>query len=140
MDATWLDVLDTTARGYLPLVDFGAWRVAVLGFDDDLRPDRIDTMERHTETDEVFVLVAGQAVLILGGCQLQPGAVRPVVMQERRVYNVRRGTWHGVLLSTDASVLLVENRDTTSRNTELASLTPICRQGILDIARRVLVR
>ena len=139
MDAPWLDVLEAKARGYLPLVDFGSWRVAVLGFDDDLRADRIDSMERHTETDEVFVLVAGQAVLILGGCQLRPGAVHPVVMHERRVYNVRRGTWHGVLLSPDASVLLVENRDTTSHNTELADLTPISRQGLLDIARRELV-
>jgi uncharacterized protein YjlB len=136
MDTALLDVLDAKARGYRPLVDFATWRVAVLGFDDDLRPDQIHTMERHSETDEVFFLAAGQAVLILGGNQAEPDGVHPVAMDSGKVYNIRRGTWHGIVLTEDASVLLVENLDTGSRNTEVANLTPDCRQKIRDVADR----
>jgi ureidoglycolate hydrolase len=139
MDTALLDVLEAKARGYRPLVDFATWRVAVLGFEDDLRPDRIRTMERHTETDEVFLLVTGQAVLLLAGNRSRPDGIEPVVMDSATVYNVRRGTWHGILVSRDAAVLLVENVDTGRRNTELADLVPNCRERLQEIARREFV-
>ncbi len=50
-------------EGYRPLVDFGSWRVAYLRFIDELIPDKITRLERHLETDEVFVLLNGEAVL-----------------------------------------------------------------------------
>jgi hypothetical protein len=77
-------------------------------------------------------------VLILGGNQAAPEGADPVVMNPGKVYNIRRRTWHGIILTEDACVLLVENLDTGSRNTELASLTSACRQAIQDIARREL--
>jgi hypothetical protein len=44
-----LNVLEAKARAYEPLVDFATRRVAVLGLEDDLRPDRNRTMDRHTD-------------------------------------------------------------------------------------------
>ena len=37
-------------------------------------------------------------------------------MEAGKIYNVRRNTWHTVLLSREASVLIVENRDTGEAN------------------------
>ena len=61
-----LDVRTHTDAGYRPVVDFGAWRVAILNFSDDLRPENITTMQRHNETDEVFVLLRGRCTLFVG--------------------------------------------------------------------------
>ena len=61
-----LETSDYTGPGYMPLVDFACWRVAVLRFIDELLPDQIETMGRHNETDEVFVLLAGRCILFLG--------------------------------------------------------------------------
>jgi hypothetical protein len=45
---TLLDVRTHTAAGYLPLVDFASWRVAILNFGDELRPENITAMQQNT--------------------------------------------------------------------------------------------
>jgi hypothetical protein len=66
MDEKLLEIREFTGIGYKPLIDYGTWRVAILRYIDELIPDQIERIERHNETDEVFVLLEGQAVLFLG--------------------------------------------------------------------------
>jgi ureidoglycolate hydrolase len=134
MDETLLEICDYQGKGYQPLVDYGDWRVAILRYLDELQPERIDSMERHTETDEVFVLLLGQGVLILGGCEAQVERIYPQVMEAGKIYNVKRNAWHTILLSRDASVLLVENRDTGKHNSETTHLSGEIRRSILEKA------
>lgn len=126
-----LHVSAHSGKGYRPLVDFGAWRVAVLNYSDDLRPEKIDAMQRHDETDEVFVLLGGRCVLFVG--EDDGGAVSAIHAQPMRpqmLYTVKRAVWHTHTLSPDAMVLVVENRDTTYDN------SPFCR--LSDEQRRTL--
>jgi hypothetical protein len=44
-------------------------------------------------------------------------------MAPGKLYNVRQNAWHSALLSRDALILIVENRDTGENNTEYCSLT-----------------
>jgi hypothetical protein len=118
-----LTIKEFTGEGYLPLVDFGSWRVAFLRYLDGLQPDRVDRLERHNETDEVFVLLSGQAVLFLGEGKENIERVIPQEMDYYKVYNVKRSAWHAVILSPDATILLVENCDTCEKNSEFASMT-----------------
>ena len=134
MDETLLEIRDYQGKGYQPLVDYGDWRVAILRYLDELQPDRIDSMERHTETDEVFVLLFGQGVLIMGGCEAQVERIYPQEMELGKIYNVKRNAWHTILLSRDASVLLVENKDTGEHNSEITRLSGEIRQLILEQA------
>jgi hypothetical protein len=134
MDESLLEIRDYQGAGYQPLVDFGEWRVAILRFLDHLQPDRIDAMERHTETDEVFVLLQGQGVLLLGGRCAQVDGIATQVMERGKIYNVKCNAWHSILMSRDASVLLVENRDTDIHNSEYTGLSPDQRRIILDKA------
>jgi ureidoglycolate hydrolase len=103
----------------------------------DLQPDRIKEMERHTETDEVFVLFQGQGVLLVGGVGSRVDAICPQVLEFGKLYNVKRNVWHTILLSLDASVLLVENRNTSKSNSEYSSLTREQRESILEQAHFV---
>lgn len=123
MDESLLEIRTHEGIGYEPLIDFGTWRVAILRYLDNLQPDRIDRMERHTKTDEVFVLLKGRGVLILGGNGARVDGISRQVMESGKLYNVKRLAWHTILLSHDASVLLVENRDTGAHNSEYASLS-----------------
>ena len=136
MNRDCLDVFEADGHGYRPLIDFGSWRVAVLRFDEALRSDRIRRIERHTESDEVFVLLAGGAVLIVGGTGRQPESLEVHAMQAGRIYNLRRNAWHTSLLGADATVLHVENRDTGPANTQFADLDPDRRLVIQEAARR----
>ncbi len=134
MDETMLEIRNFMGEGYQPLIDYGEWRVAILRFLEGMQPERNDTMERHTETDEVFVLLRGQGILILGGHDPQVSGIYPQVMDQGILYNVKRNTWHTVLLSREASVLIVENKDTGERNSEFASLSAEQHRKIISSA------
>ncbi|MBI5294510.1 MAG: cupin domain-containing protein [Chloroflexi bacterium] len=136
MEESLLEIRSYEGPGYQPLIDFNDWRVAILRYLDELQPERIDSMERHCETDEVFVLLQGRGTLLLGGNGATLDGVQPQAMEPGKLYNVKRNAWHGVLLSQDASVLLVENRNTARENSEYAQLTADQRQVILEIAKR----
>jgi hypothetical protein len=66
MDENTLQIKEFRGIGYLPLIDYGTWRVAYLRYIDELIPRNIKRVERHRETDEVFVLLEGQAILFMG--------------------------------------------------------------------------
>jgi ureidoglycolate hydrolase len=138
MDESSLQISEYVGEGYKPLVDYAGWRVALLRYIDELQPDKIDSMERHVETDEVFVLLYGQGVLLVGGNESRVNGIHPQVMEHGKLYNVKRNAWHSILLSRDASVLIVENRDTDRSNSEYANLTSEQRHSILAIAGQFL--
>lgn len=136
MDERWLQVCDYEGEGFQPLVDFGTWRVAILRSRANTRAAGIADMERHMETDEVFVLSAGRAVLLIGGGGPALEGVFPEPMQLGKVYNIRRAVWHAALLSRDASILIVENQDTSPDNSQYLPLTREQRQIIADIEQQ----
>lgn len=136
MNENLLEIHEYLGEGYKPLIDFNCWRVAVLRYLDELQPDRISYFERHNETDEVFVLLQGQAVLFMGQGDETVEEVFPQVMQNGVLYNVKRGVWHTVALSRDATILLVENRDTTNENSRYFTLPPEQRRFLVETAAR----
>ena len=135
MDESILEITEYRGEGFKPLVFFGAWRVAVLRYLDELHPERIARMERHMETDEVFVLQEGRAVLLMGGKDPRVEAVAPQVMEIGRLYNVRCTAWHSVIMSREATILLVENHDTGDANSEYVELTRDQRRQVVEVAR-----
>lgn len=118
-----IEIQNFEGKGYQPLFAYGSWRVAVLRHLEELDPDRLHEMERHNETDEVFVLVTGVGMLILGGNGSEPGNIGAHVMKIGEVCNVKKNTWHTVTLSQDAHVLIVENEDTGRSNSEYCALS-----------------
>jgi ureidoglycolate hydrolase len=129
-----LEILDFVGEGYKPLVDFGEWRVAFLRYIDELHPAQILEMERHTKTDEVFVLIRGQGVLILGGDGPRVDRIHPQPLEFGKIYNVKKNVWHTILLSKDATVLIVENCNTGRDNSEYYQLTKKLRTSISEAA------
>jgi hypothetical protein len=123
MDDKSLEIREYTGEGFQPLIYFGAWRVAVLRWIEEILPEHLTYMERHTQTDEVFVLLQGRATLFLGGTGEKVQAIRTQQMEQGKLYNVKQNAWHTVVMSRDATILLVENGDTGEANSEYWSLT-----------------
>lgn len=117
-----MEICDYQGKGYSPLVAYGEWRVAVLRYLDELEPARINSMERHSETDEVFILVRGKAMLILGGNGGSVEGISSYVLEIGKVNNVKKNTWHTISLSPDAHIIIVENDNTDRMNSEYCSL------------------
>ncbi len=92
-------------------------------------------MQRHDETDEVFVLLRGRCILFLGDGTETVTAIHAQDMQPLKVYNVKKAARHTHTLSRDAMVLIVENRDTTEANSPTCPLNAAQRQRIVDLTR-----
>ncbi len=135
MEEGLLQIRDHQGEGYKPLVDFAGWRVAVLLPEIQRGLEAYPSMERHLETDEVFVLTKGKGTILIGGNGPQPAKLAAEVMTVGKIYNIRARAWHTVSLSPDAAVVIVENRDTTEQNSEYAALTAEQRLTATDLAR-----
>jgi hypothetical protein len=130
-----LEIKDHTQEGYRPLVDYGAWRVAILNPGPDLLPENLTAMQRHLQTDEVFVLLRGRCILFIGEGDDTITSVQAEDMSLFKLYNVKQAVWHTHTLSQDAMVLIVENKDTTFDNSPFCPLGKDLRAKILDLTR-----
>lgn len=137
IDEKLLEVRSYDGAGFQPLIDYDKWRVAILCYSDELLAERIFAMQRHDETDEVFVLLEGRCILFLGEGRDSIKAITAVDMVPRKLYNVKRGVWHNHTLSNDASVLIVENSDTTVQNSPKMLLNDDQRRRIVGITHEL---
>ena len=112
---------------YMPLKDYGEWRVAVLKACENTRLEKISWMQKHLLTDEVFVLLDGHCTLLLAGNGELPETVKTIAMEPHKIYNIKSGYWHNHILDEKGEVLIVENRDTTDDN------SPTYRMNELEI-------
>lgn len=134
MESQAIEISNFSGEGYQSVVSFESWRVAVLRYHDGSHPDKIVTIERHCQTDEVFILTEGRAVLIIGGTAAEVGELQAVVMQPGKIYNVKRNAWHTTLLGQGAHIIIVENDDTAKENSESTPLTDSQRKALQTIA------
>lgn len=130
-----VEVREYRGKGYSPVIDFESWRVAVLRWDESTQAEAIDRLERHDETDEVFVLLNGRCMLIIGDENGRELALYGMNMQPLKMYNVKQGCWHACILSQDADVLIIENKDTTLANSPRKLLETHHRSQIVALAQ-----
>lgn len=109
-----IEIKEYSGPGYMEQIDFNGWRVAIANYKPELEEERIQFLERHLETDEVFVLLDGVAGLLVGKDK------KRYILEKGKLYNVKCGIWHRVFMQQNTKVLIVENADTGKENTEYA--------------------
>ncbi|MDF2614551.1 MAG: WxcM-like protein [Clostridia bacterium] len=137
MNSADIEISEYKGEGYKPMIDYGKWRVAVLRYCDELVATAIEKMQKHNETDEVFVLLEGSCILFTAGSKEQPNHILATTMEPSKLYNVKKGTWHTHTLSEDALVLIVENKDTALCNSPEAYLTKEQRERLIYLGKQV---
>ena len=108
-----MDIKECDVGGYSPLISCNGWRVAVANACERLKEENMCRLERHLETDEVFILLQGEATLHIGK------ELKAYPMEKGKLYNVQRGEWHCITMKANAKVAIVENDDTGVDNTEM---------------------
>lgn len=119
---TGIEVTNFPATDYTRLVTYEGWRVAALAFCKNTTPEMIKIMQKHDETDEVFILMKGNATLITAGNGEAPGKLELCKMEPLKVYNVKKGYWHNHVLDEEGLVLIVENDNTCDDNSPILPL------------------
>lgn len=117
------EIGESFEQKYQPVLDFHGWRVAMLRHFDAVAPETFHRVERHRETNEVFILTAGEADLILFDGGDSPTTHTVIPMRHNVAYNIQQAVWHHVLMSHDAHIILVERTNTGLANSDYAELS-----------------
>ncbi len=108
-----MDIFTYTGEDFKAVLESGEWKIGILRWSE--RFSQFHVMERHLLTDEVFVLLDGEATLYESSDGLR---FLKQEMQKNHVYSIPRNVWHHITVSVDATVLVVENRNTRKENTQ----------------------
>jgi ureidoglycolate hydrolase len=118
-----VSVKASEVEGMQRVVESGAWVIGIKNY--KLANDRnhFDYVEKHLLTDEAFVLLKGECTLLVDvSLDNDRMDIRPLRMEPGKVYCVHKGIWHNMIMSGDAKLILVENADTSSDNSEMHTL------------------
>lgn len=134
MKSDLIEIKKYEDSGYKPVIDYGDWRVAVLNYCDELLPENINKMQKHNQTDEVFVLLKGKCMLFMAEGDQEIEEIYAQEMEPYKMYNIKRSVWHTHTLSEDAMVLIIENRNTGLDNSPEIDLTERERNKIMKLS------
>lgn len=83
----------------------------------------INNLERHNETDELFILLNGRCTLLYANETADGLDIQAVEMEPLKVYNIPRTLWHNTVTRKDTKLALIEDSSTGSANSDMIDLT-----------------
>ncbi len=92
------------------------WKTALMNDMEKFAPQNIPYMQKHSKSDEVFVLLCGKCVLFVADGDDKPQNITAIPMEQGKVYNIKKGVWHTHSFRKDTQVFIVENADTCDDN------------------------
>lgn len=128
-----IEIKSYTEEGYQPVIDFNSWRVAVLNYCEELLVENITKMQKHNQSDEVFVLLKGECTLFLADGEQEVENIYAQKMEPFKLYNVKKSVWHTHTLNEEAMVLIVENQNTDLSNSPEIDLNQKQRQRLIEL-------
>lgn len=125
-----LELGEWRGPGYKPVLDFHGWRVAMLRHNDAFGLRGLKQVERHRNTNEVFILSEGEADLIIFSGEDTPETGYVIPMKQSLAYNVPDYVWHHVVMSQDAHIILFERTETGVDTSDYAPLSEAQLDGL----------
>ncbi|MDC3079141.1 hypothetical protein OA336_00120 [Flavobacteriaceae bacterium] len=98
--------------GFHPFLIRDEWQVAQLNYMQDQNIENINKLDVHYETDEVFILLEGRAVLIAATFKDGTHIFELELMKQNITYNIPKNMWHNIAMDVGSKVLLVEKSNT----------------------------
>jgi hypothetical protein len=108
--------------GFQPVLDFAGWRVAMKRYADSTNPAKFHSVDRHNETNEVFILTAGKAEMLLMSGDRTPTDFYLFSMALNVAYSIQQGAWHHVFMAEDAHIVVFERSNTSRANSDAFEL------------------
>ncbi len=99
-------------NGYHPFLIREGWQLAQLNYIDEQHIDRIEKLDVHRRTDEIFVALEGDAVLIAASIVDQQPVFELEYLETNQVYNIPQDVWHNIAMEPGSEVLIAEEANT----------------------------
>lgn len=110
----------TTQEGFEPIFQNPNFKCAFITPSPQYAFGKVKEMKRHNDSDEVFVLLSGSAVLLTREEDGTEYTKTPLEYQT--AYNVKQSTWHYLAVSEDALVFVAESGSMKRENTETTNM------------------
>jgi oxalate decarboxylase/phosphoglucose isomerase-like protein (cupin superfamily) len=111
-----ITISSNTRDGFCPVVRNPQFLCAIITHSAMYSEGKVTEMKRHNDTDEVFVLLSGNATLLTRDNINEKCQVTKLSLGT--VYTVKSGTWHYLAVSADAKVFVTENGSIDPQNTD----------------------
>ncbi len=99
------------------------WTVGIKNWKPENDSTGINCLERHNETDELFVLLAGSCTLLYANEQNGGLTFGTVPMQPGKVYSIPATLWHNTVTRKDTKLVLIEDSNTGAANSDVLTLS-----------------
>jgi len=118
-------ILEYTIKdgGYHPFLISYGWQLAQLNYTEEQAIDKITQLDVHKETDEVFVSISGQAILIVAALENDEPKFELEFMELNKIYNIPKDVWHNIAMKPASEVLIAEKSNTHILDFEHLSLS-----------------
>jgi ureidoglycolate hydrolase len=130
MNETPVKIFFFQGQGYKPLLVSAGWQVAQLNDCEELHSDTVNRIERHDASDEVFVLLRGNATLVTATQQAGQFQFTLLQMEQGVTYNIPCGTWHTIITSPGMQVMIVEKDQTHENDVAYCALRDVERAAL----------
>jgi len=101
-----------TGKGYNPYLIGEKWQVAQLNYSSEEAMQSKKKLDIHHLTDESFLLIEGNAVLIAADIKKDQIVYDINLIEPGILYNIHKNVWHNIVLKPGAKVLIVEDANT----------------------------
>ena len=117
-----IEVKEFSGEGMSRIYENQKWTVGIKNWKPANDISGIDCLERHNETDELFVLLGGRCTLIYANEKGQNLEIEALKMEPFKVYNIPATLWHNTVTRKDTKMVLIEDSSTGSHNSDVLSL------------------
>jgi len=118
-----IEIFNIESEGYHPFLIRDGWQVAQLNYMPQQELQNIFQLDVHLHTDEVFVLLEGEAVLIGADINRDIISFEACLLQKGITYNIPQGMWHNIAMKPGCKSIIVERSDTHLSDFEHFKLT-----------------
>mgnify|MGYP001165603290 CR=1 FL=1 len=101
------------------------WMVGIKNYKPENDISNIDCLERHNETDELFILLRGTCILLCALEDLINDSIelKAISMELDKVYNIPKGLWHNTITQQETKLILIEAASTSQQNSNVIPLS-----------------
>lgn len=124
-------------NGYHPFIIREGWQVAQLNYMPEQHIDAITRLDVHHETDEVFILLKGDAVLIAASIENGNVEYEMELMQCYRTYNIPKHRWHNIAMKEGCELIIVEKSNTHISDFEHFDLNKVQRKALRTAVKQL---
>jgi mannose-6-phosphate isomerase-like protein (cupin superfamily) len=126
-----------TEKGYKPCLITERWQAALLNYAEAQGFENIDKIEKHTQTDEIFVLLEGTATLIAAEKEDNNIRFKVKSLETGIIYNIPPDVWHNIAMDKDARIVIFENANTHLNDCTYHPLNEQQQKELYDILKQL---